>query len=120
MLKIKYIPIFVNDIEQGLQFFKQKLGFEIMEKIELNNADYFPIRINGMYLGLTLDKENTGFKTRVILNTDDCLKDYHNMKTAGVDFKTQPQYLAIGLAAEFSDTYGNHYILLEERNYNEI
>jgi len=78
------------------------------------------MQVDGLYLGMVLDKENRGFKTQIILNTDDCLKEYHNLKTAGIDFIDQPQYLAIGLAAEFNDDYGNQYILLEERNYNEI
>jgi predicted enzyme related to lactoylglutathione lyase len=120
MLRIKYIPIFVNDIEQGVHFFTKKLGFEAMDKIEVDQTDYVPVQVNGLYLGVTLDKDNIGFKTRVILNTDDCLKDYYNMKTAGIDFNDQPKYLPIGLAAEFNDSYGNEYILLEERDYNEI
>lgn len=54
----------------------------------------------------------------IILNTDDCLNDYHSLKTAGVNFHNEPQYLPIGLGAEFSDPLGNHYLLIEERIYS--
>lgn len=122
-MKIKYIPVFVNDMEEGIRFFNDKLGFDVSARIMLNDeTHYTPIQINNsdMYLGLVVDKKNQGFKTRIILNTDDCLKDYHNLKTAGVCFNKQPEYLGIGLAAEFNDDYGNQYILLEERDYNEL
>ena|ERR1700712_726917 len=122
-MKIKYIPVFVNDMEEGIRFFNDKLGFAVADKVVLNNeTHYTPIQVNNsdLYLGLVVDTENEGFKARIILNTDDCLKDYHNLKTAGIRFNKQPEYLDAGLAAEFNDEYGNQYILLEERNYNEV
>ena len=109
-------------MENGIRFFNDKLGLKIADQIVLDNqTPYLPIQMNSddLYLGLVVDKENQGFKTRIILNTSDCLKDYHQLKSAGICFNKQPEYLAIGLSAEFNDDYGNQYILLEERNYNE-
>jgi hypothetical protein len=110
-------------MEEGITFFHKKLGFDMAEKIALHNqTEYFPVRVNNtaLYLGLVIDTHQSGFKSRLILNTDDCLKDYHQLKTAGVNFNTPPEYMPIGLAAEFNDDYGNQYILLEERDYNEL
>jgi len=122
-MKIKYIPVFVNDMEEAIGFFTGKLGFSLAGETVLNDdAGYTAMQVNNTetYLNLQLDKHNSGFKTRIILNTDDCLKDYHDLKTKGINFKEQPQYLTIGLSAEFNDNYGNQYVLLEERNYNEL
>lgn len=122
-MNIKYIPVFVNDMEEGIRFFNHKLGFDVADTITLNQqTNYTPVKVNNSdtYLGLVVDTQRSGFKARIILNTDDCLKDYHQLKTAGVCFNKQPEYLDIGLAAEFNDDYGNEYILLEERNYNDL
>lgn len=122
-MKIKYIPVFVKDMEEAVCFFTNKLGFSLADKMVLHDeAGYTTLRVRDTdtYLNLLVDTESTGSKTQLIFNTDDCLNDYHNLKTMGVDFKEQPQYLAIGLSAEFYDNYGNQYILLEERNYSEL
>jgi len=122
-MNIKYISVCVNDMEEGVRFFNEKLGFNVDEKIMLDDElTCTPIQLNNaeLCIGLVEDKLNTGFKTRIVLATDDCLKDYHNLKLAGVSFEKQPRYLSNGLSAEFSDSYGNQYVLLEERNYNEL
>lgn len=55
----------------------------------------------------------------IILTSDDCLEDYCRLKSRGVIFKSRPAYLSEGLSIEFSDPYGNHFIILEQRNYND-
>lgn len=122
-MKIKHVTVFVKDMEEAVGFFTKKLGFNTAANAEPDKQTLqVPIRINNadQYLNLVVDKDKNGFKSRIILNTDDCLKDYHDLKTQGIDFKDQPQYLSAGLYAEFNDNYGNEYVLLEERNYNEL
>lgn len=56
----------------------------------------------------------------IIINTDDCLRDYYNLrKTEEITFYTKPKYLPEGLAFEASDKWGNVYIILEKRNYTD-
>lgn len=71
-------------------------------------------------LVVTEVNNKAGYKSCIVLNTEDCLNDYHLYKTSGVFFCIAPRYLATGLAAEFLDPSGNRFILLEERNYTEI
>ena len=56
---------------------------------------------------------------KIVLTSDDCLEDYCRLKSRGVVFKKSPCYLSEGLSIEFSDPYGNDFIILEQRNYNE-
>jgi len=122
-MKIKHVMVFVKDMEEAVGFFTEKLGFSTEGDTTPDpQTNQVPIRIKNtdQYLNLVVDKEKNGFKSRVILNTEDCLKDYHQLKTQGVDFKEQPQYLSTGLSAEFNDHYGNEFVLLEERNYNDL
>ncbi|OCX52516.1 hypothetical protein BEL04_13740 [Mucilaginibacter sp. PPCGB 2223] len=121
-MKIKHVTVFVSDMEEAVGFFTEKLGFSTPETIPIDKYNEVPIRINNadQYLNLVMDENKDGFKSRIILSTDDCLKDYHQLKTQGIDFKGQPQYLSSGLYAEFCDNYGNEYVLLEERDYTEV
>ena len=122
-MTVKYIPVFIKNIEDALEFFITKLGFKMASKIRFDDdTDCTLIQINNeeQFLGLMEDPNGAGFKSKIILSTDDCLKDYHSLKMAGVIFENQPRYLQIGLAAEFLDDCGNQYTLLEERNYNEL
>ena len=68
---------------------------------------------------LTDHKVYRGCKNCMILSTDDCLKDYHQLMAEGLVFTKEPHYLPIGLVAEFTDKFANRFMLIEERNYND-
>jgi len=120
-MKIKYIPIFTDDLERQVNFFTENLGFEIHGKknilpgqesilLKTNNPDVFMVVMK--------DTAYEYRKNRIVLNTDDCLNDYHALKKMiGIKFFNEPQYLPMGLGAEFSDPAGNRYLLIEERSY---
>lgn len=120
-MKIKYIPVFTNDIEKQVAFFTENLRFEVCGKknflpdregilIKTNNPDLFIVVLTHA------DKEYS--RSQIIINSHDCLNDYHNLKMAGVVFFNEPHYLPMGLGAEFFDPSGNQYLLIEERSYN--
>jgi len=122
-MTIKYIPIFADDPEKQVSFFTDYLGFELAGTkkvlqgqectlIKTNNPDIFIIVIKDMM--------NEYRRCRIVLNSDDCLNDYHTLKMAGVVFCNEPYYLPMGLGAEFTDPAGNHYLLIEERCYNNL
>jgi hypothetical protein len=62
---------------------------------------------------------NQNIDETITLNTDNCLRDYHQLKSAGIKIEQVPRYTARGLEVIFSDNYGNHYLLLEKRDYSE-
>ena len=120
-MKIKYLPVFTNDIEKQVSFFTDCLGFEIYGKkpifsgqesilIKTHSADVF--------IAIIKDTANEYRRGHIVLNCDDCLNDYHKLKMAGVIFCNEPQYLPIGMGIEFIDPFGNRYLLIEERSYN--
>ncbi len=119
-MKIKYLSVFTDDIEKQIAFFIENLGFEVLGKksflpgqesvlIKTNNPDLFIV--------VHMDSDSEFRRGPVIINSQDCLNDYHNLKMAGVIFHNEPHYLPIGLCAAFSDPSGNQYLLLEERSY---
>ncbi|RZA00417.1 MAG: hypothetical protein EOP47_14030 [Sphingobacteriaceae bacterium] len=120
-MRLKYIPVYAGNFEEQLEFYIGKLGFKIIDNIPFYEGAECTLLETGNYdVLLAMSKNNlyAEFKTCIILNTDDCVNDHHWLKVAGVDFNTEPQYLPIGLVAEFNDPGGNKFLLLEERDYN--
>lgn len=119
-MKIKYIPVFTDDIEKQVMFFTESLGFEVCGKKNFSpDQEGILIRTNSpdLLIIILTDPDKGHARSQIIINSHDCLSDYHNLKMAGVIFHNEPHYLPIGLCAAFSDPSGNQYLLLEERTY---
>ncbi|MBB2146254.1 hypothetical protein GM921_12205 [Pedobacter sp. LMG 31464] len=120
-LSIKYVPISVSKLETAIAFFKEQLGLEQTETSTLFQSEKQLIvkSLNGDTSFLLLESNTKQSPSKIVLKTDDCIKDYHTLSSRGVVFQTQPNYLNEGLSASFSDPFGNQYVLLEERSYVE-
>lgn len=117
----------------------QSAKFFYVQVKQLNDADAFYTNCLGMLTESTVVSKEKGVLVKVygktniflsefghqnqtnkiVLTSDDCLEDYCKLKSRGVVFKNKPVYLTEGLSIEFSDPYGNKFIILEQRNYNE-
>jgi len=120
-MKIKYIPVFTDDIEKQAAFFTENLGFEVCGKKDLlPDQEGILIKTNSpdLFIIVMTAPDRAYARSQIIINSFDCLSDYHNLKMAGVVFFNEPHYLPWGLGAEFSDPSGNQYLLIEERSYN--
>ena len=93
-MRVKYIPVFTDNIDEQLNFFTCNLGFKVSENrliyedvecktIETGSPDTFFV--------LVKRKASHDVKNCIILNTDDCLNDYHRLKTGGVVFFAELQ-----------------------------
>ena len=49
------------------------------------------------------------------LNTDDCRKDYEDLRSCGEKFLAEPEEKPYGIEALFEDLYGNMYSLIETK-----
>ncbi|HTD99663.1 MAG TPA: VOC family protein [Mucilaginibacter sp.] len=122
-MKIKYLPVFTDDIEKQVSFFTDNLGFELYgKKTIFSGQESMLIKTHSpdIFIVVVKDTANEYRRGHIVLNSDDCLNDYHNLKMAGVTFCNEPQYLPIGLGIEFIDPSGNRYLLIEERSYNSL
>ncbi|RVU01240.1 hypothetical protein EOD41_04545 [Mucilaginibacter limnophilus] len=122
-MKLKYVPVYAGDFEEQLKFYTEKLGFKVADNVLFYEDAECTLLETGDYdvlLAISKHNPHTDTKGCIILNTDDCLNDHYRLRTAGVQFDTEPEYQPIGLVAEFSDPCGNKFVLLEERNYNEL
>ena len=137
MIKISTAQLWVNDQDEALAFYTEKLGFEVRTDVtvpELGNfrwltvapADQPDIAIVLMaILGPpVMDTETAeqvralmakGFAGTVFLTTDDCHAAYGELKSRGVEFVETPEERPYGIDAAFRDPSGNNIRLTEVR-----
>jgi hypothetical protein len=108
------LQLSTNNLKQALVLFKQSLKMEV----ELIDDDTAIVNL-GAETQLQLRQEINGEQTdQVHLITPDCIAVYCLLKSKGVVFKQLPNYSDNGMNAKFFDAYGNLFLLLEPRNYN--
>jgi predicted enzyme related to lactoylglutathione lyase len=117
-----YIPVIVNKLDRALRFFTGKLNFIVSEELEMlpglkTMVVSPPNRSLSLVLVESPSANHVYSRNKIVIKTDDCIRDYCTFKKAGVRFKSEPQYFSAGLMANFSDPFGNLYALLEVRNY---
>lgn len=124
-LTVKYTPVLVARPDRVKDFLTRILGFSFWQKTNITGGQ------EGIIVGekdkasayLLLIKDPAASQPNcqapIIINTEDCIKDYHDLMAQGVEIIKKPQYTALGLAAEITDGEGNLYTLLEERDYSD-
>lgn len=130
-LAIGSVPVFVGDQERALEFYRDKLGFEITLDVPmgpgvrwLTVAPYkaatelilFHPAIAGAERAAI--EQRVGTWTGIVLLTENCRAHYQELSALGVAFSASPkQPFWGGWTAEFSDPDGNTFQLVERPGY---
>ena len=125
---IIHIALVVRDYDEALDFYINKLKFELLEDTYQPEQDkrwvvISPAGSNGGTSTLLakaskpeqLDAigNQTGGRVFLFLNTDDFWRDYNRMVADGVTFIRPPKEQDYGTVAVFEDLYGNLWDLLQ-------
>jgi hypothetical protein len=122
----KYRAARVNEPKKVVKFLIKHLDFFDDPIAKKGDTDKNGIRISSKFgddyllvqgSAASIAGQNAG--ETITFNTDNCLRDYHQLKSIGVKIEQIPRYTNRGLEVIFSDDYGNHYLLLEKRDYSE-
>jgi lactoylglutathione lyase len=126
---IANIALVVKDYDEAIQFYTQKLKFDLIEDTPLTDQKRWvlisPRGSKGTNLLLAKadspEQEShignqTGGRVFLFLHTDDFWRDYREMKSEGVQFHEEPRDEVYGTVAVFSDLYGNKWDLLGLKN----
>ena len=126
MAHIANIALLVQDYDEAIDFYCQKLGFELVEDTDLGNGKRWvqiaPKQNNGTALLLAKASKTeqqhaignqAGGRVWLFLQTDDFWRDYNAMREAGVEFNEQPRQESYGTVVVFTDLYGNKWDLLQ-------
>jgi uncharacterized glyoxalase superfamily protein PhnB len=137
MIKIANAQLWVNDQDEALAFYTQKLGMEVRMDVtlaEMGNFRWLTVGPAGqpdvsivlMAIGASpmMDAETAeqlrslvakGFAGTVFLTTDDCQASYVELRDRGVEFSEQPEDRPYGIDSGFHDPSGNSIRLTQVR-----
>lgn len=124
---IVHIALVVRDYDEALDFYLNKLNFELIEDTYQPEQDkrwvvIAPPGSTGTTLLLArasnVEQEpfignQTGSRVFLFLNTDDFWRDFNGLKEKGVKIVREPKQADYGMVAVFADLYGNLWDLLQ-------
>jgi len=126
MQQIGHITLLVNDYDDTIDFFCNKLQFHVVEDKKMSETKRWvliaPPGSTGTSVLLTkattdsqrnLVGKQSAEKVFMFLFTDNIQEDYTNLLKQGVEIIEQPEVKPHGRVLIFSDLYGNHYDLIE-------
>jgi catechol 2,3-dioxygenase-like lactoylglutathione lyase family enzyme len=125
---IAHVTIVVNDYDEAIRFYTEKLGFELVEDTALSATKRWVLVAPPgstecrLLLAKAADStqaacvgRQTGGRVFLFLYTDDFRRDYHTLQQRGVTFVRQPSEEDYGTVAVFQDLYGNLWDLLQPK-----
>jgi predicted enzyme related to lactoylglutathione lyase len=137
VIRLANAQLWVNDQEEALAFYTQKLGMEVRVDATLPEMGDFrwltvgPIGQPDVAIVLmaipgppVMDVETAeqvrtlmakGFAGTVFLTTDDCQASYEELRSRGVEFSEPPEERPYGIDSGFRDPSGNSIRLTQVR-----
>jgi catechol 2,3-dioxygenase-like lactoylglutathione lyase family enzyme len=133
--KMSHVLIWVKNQEQALEFYRDKLGFEIDTDamlgedfrwltMRIKTQPGFEIILMEPKAGMLLDEESAaqlrslidkGVLGGGVFDADDIHKTYEDLKARGVEFKGPPSVQSWGTATVMKDNSGNWFSLSQEK-----
>jgi catechol 2,3-dioxygenase-like lactoylglutathione lyase family enzyme len=128
--KIAQIALVVDDYDEAIRFYTEKLGFTLVEDTVLSDTKRWvvvapkgPDECKLLLAKAANDRQRssignqTGGRVFLFLHTDDFWRDYHAMLEKGVSFVRAPATEPWGTVAVFEDLYGNLWDLIESQSF---
>src|SRR5262245_34573657 len=131
---ISLMTVWVDDQDEALAFYTDKLGFELREDVTMGDYRWLTIghpdqpdlKINLSVPGPPLDDEAAGYLRRMLANgtlngarpTGDAFREtYEELSARGVTFLNEPAARPYGVEAVLRDNPGNWWVLVEPRPF---
>lgn len=127
---IAHVAVLVNDYDEAIAFYVNKLQFVLLEDTVLNKSKrWVLVAPKGGGCALLLAKASSeaqaasvgkqaGGRVFLFLYTDDFKRDYTNLLKNNVTIIRQPVEETYGTVCVFEDLYGNPWDLIEPVNNN--
>ena len=133
--RMSHATIFVNNQNEALEFYRDKLGFRVHTDAMVgedfrwltmctNDEPDFEIILMEPKPGMLMDEETSNTVRAImakgvlgagVFNTDDCQGTYDDLKAKGVQFLSPPTERPYGIEAVFKDNSGNWFSLTQPR-----
>ena len=138
--KMSHVLIWVKNQQDALEFYRDKLGFEVDTDAEMGpgfrwltmrikSQPGFEIILMEPKAGMMLDEESAaqlrslvdkGVLGGGVFDTDDIHQTYEELKTRGVEFKGPPSVQPWGTATVMKDNSGNWFSIGQEKEQQAI
>lgn len=129
---LTHIAIVVDDYDKAIEFYIQKLHFDLIEDTTLSESKrWVLVRPKGanecsLLLAKGVNNEQksrignqTGGRVFLFLNTDNFERDYQNLIDNKIKIIREPSFKAYGTVAVFEDLYGNLWDLIEPKKVEQ-
>jgi predicted enzyme related to lactoylglutathione lyase len=135
MIRVSNAQVYVNDQEEALAFYTQKLGWEVRADVTLPEMgdfrwltvsppgqDDFSVVLMAIPGPPVFEEETAamlrevvsrGVASPIFLTTDNCQATYEELKSRGVEFLEAPEERPYGIDSAFRDPSGNHFRLTQ-------
>tara|TARA_R110002012_G_scaffold32232_7_gene95522 strand:+ start:78 stop:470 length:393 start_codon:yes stop_codon:yes gene_type:complete len=125
---IGQFSIVVDDYDDAIAFYCNKIGFDLIEDTDMGNGKRWvliappraPVNATRILLARAVNDtqkravgQQTGGRVGFFLMTDDFKTDHARMAENGVRFLEAPRHEPYGIVAVFEDLYGNKWDLLQ-------
>jgi len=130
--RIAHIALVVKDYDEAIEFYTQKLDFELIEDTRIDEEKrWVMIAPSGakeccLLLAKAANERQiesignqTGGRVGFFLFTDDFWRDYNKMVEREISFVRPPTEFEYGTVAVFEDLYGNRWDLIEPSENNK-
>ena len=123
--RLGLISVLVADYDEAIEFYTQKLGFELVEDSPQGEKRWVVVRPQGavetaILLAKASNEQQTqqignqcGGRVFLFLNTDDFWRDHDRMQQQGVKFLETPREETYATVAVFEDLYVTRWDLLQ-------
>ena len=114
---VKFVSIAVKDQSQALDFYTQKLGFQILTDQPMGEGQrWLELGIPGGETKVVLftppgHETRIGTFSNITFMSDNVEKTYHELSARGVNFERPPKKEQWGTSAMFKDLDGNIFLL---------
>jgi catechol 2,3-dioxygenase-like lactoylglutathione lyase family enzyme len=134
--QVSHVNVWVHDQDEALAWYTEKLGFEVREDVTLPELGDFrwltvgPVGQTDFALALMdipgppVFAEDTAQKIRELMGrgaagglffaSDDCRRDYEELKARGVEFTEEPSDRPYGVDAGLRDPSGNNIRIVQQ------
>ncbi len=119
--RVKNVGVFVKDQEKALDFYTNKLGFEVLVNEDWGGGKrWIEVAPKGAETRLSLFtpegmEEQIGSFSRVVFMCDDVRATYEEMKSRGVTFTQELSEESWSAWAQFVDPDGNTFVIASEK-----
>lgn len=119
MMRMTLVKLLVDNQDEALQFYTERLGFEVAEDSTMGDYRWLLVRLpDNREFCINLDVARTDQQKALVgrqaadmplfsIETDDCMRDYLALKERGVEFEGEPAVQPYGTGVMMKDLYGN-------------